>query len=57
MVMMVQLAVSRQNIAVDDMKDNRSVSFYTGFQSYAVDKASYQFLLPAAETLTYVPLQ
>ena len=39
---------------IDGIKDNdKWVSFYTGFQSYAVFQAFYQFLLPAAENLNY----
>ena len=46
--------VVSQNFSVDDIKSNdKWVSFYTGFQSYAVFQAFYQFLLPAAENLNY----
>ena len=42
------------NFSIDGIKDNdKWVSFYTGFQSYAVFQAFYQFLLPAAENLNY----
>ena len=46
--------VVSQSFSVDDIKSNdKWVSFYTGFQSYAVFQAFYQFLLPAAENLNY----
>ena len=46
--------VVSQNFSVDDIKSSdKWVSFYTGFQSYAVFQAFYQFLLPAAENLNY----
>ena len=46
--------VVSQNFSVDGIKSNdKWVPFYTGFQSYAVFQAFYQFLLPAAENLNY----
>ena len=46
--------VVSQSFSVDDIKSNdKWVSFYIGFQSYAVFQAFYQFLLPAAENLNY----
>ena len=46
--------VESLNFCVDDIKGNdKWVSFYTGFQSYAVFQAFYHILLPAAENLNY----
>ena len=40
--------------SIDGIKGNdKWVPFYTGFQSYAVFQAFYQFLLPAAVNLNY----
>ena len=42
------------NFSIDGIKGNdKWASFYTGFQSYAVFQAFYQFLLPAADNLNY----
>ena len=48
------VSVVSLNFSIDGIKGNdKWVSFYTGFQSYAVFQAFYQFLLPAAQNLNY----
>ena len=48
------VSVVSLNFSIDGIKGNdKGVSFYNGFQSYAVFQAFYQFLLPAAENLNY----
>ena len=45
--------VVSQNFSIDDIKGNDKWVAYTGFQSYAVFWAFYQFLLPSEESLNY----